>query len=85
MLARDEVLGLIVMAARNCFLNSADRCSREVMECLLNLSNQLLAGPVKEVGNSMHLSSVFTLLALMTVLKVLRWLPGSVVPSYDET
>ena len=54
------------------------------MECLLNLSDKLLAMLVKEVGNKMHLSSVFTLLTLMTVLKVLRWLPGSVVLSYDE-
>ena len=54
------------------------------MECNLNLSNQLLAGPVREVGNSIHLSSVFTLLALMTMLKVLRWLPGSVVPLYED-
>lgn len=85
MSVRDEASGLMVLAAQNCFLNSEDSWSQEVMECLLNFSNQLLAGSVEEVKNSMHLSSVFTLLALITVLKVLRWLPGSVVPSYDET
>lgn len=84
MLASEEASGLIVQAARNRFLNSEDNCYQEVMECLLNLSNQLLAGPVKVVGNNIHLSSVFKLLALITILKVLRWLPGSAVPSYDE-
>ena len=85
MLAREEASGLMIFAARNCFLNFGDSWSHKVMECLLNLSNQLWAGPIKEVGNNIHLSSWFTLLALMTVLKVLRWLPGSVVPSYDDT
>lgn len=85
MLVRDEASGLMILAAQNCFLNFEDNWSQEVIECLLNLSNQLLAGPIKEVGNNMHLSSRFTLLARMTVLKVLRWLPGSVVPSYDDT
>ena len=82
--ARDEASGLIVLAAQNCFLKSEDNYSHEVVECLLNLSNQLLAGPVKVVGNNIHLSSTFTLVALITTLKVLRWLPGSVVPSYEE-
>ena len=85
MLAREEASGLMILAARNYFLISEDSWSQEVMECLLNLSNQLLAGPVKEVGNNIHMSSVFTLLALMTVLNMLRWLPRSVVPSYDDT
>ena len=85
MLASDEASGLMVLVAQNWFLNFEDNCSQEVMECLLNLLNQLLVGPVRVVGNSIHLSSVFTLLALMTVLKELRWIPGSVVPSYDET
>lgn len=84
MLESKEASGLIVLGAQNCFLNSEDKCSQEVIEYLLNLSNQLLAGPVKVVGNNIHLISVFTLLALITIFKVLRWLPGLVVPSYEE-
>ena len=85
MLAKEEASGLIVLAARNCCLKSDDSWSQEVIECLLNLSNQLLAGPVREVGNNTHVSSWCTLLALMVMLKVLRWFPGSVVPSYKGT
>ena len=84
MLAREEASGLIVLAAQNFFMNLEDSLSQEVMEYLLNLLNLLYAGPVKVVGNNIHLSSNPTLLARMTVLNVLRWLPGSVVPSYVD-
>lgn len=72
MLARDEASGLIVSAAQNSFLNSEDSWSQETIECLLNFSNQLFAGLVNVVGNSMHLSSSPALLARITALKVLR-------------
>lgn len=42
------------------------------MECLLNLSIKLLAGPIRGVGNIMHLSSSLRLLAHINVLKVLK-------------
>ena len=75
MLARDEASSLIVLAALNYLLNFEDNWSQEVMKCLLNLSNHLLAGPVRDVGKSTHLRSWFTFLALMIILNVLRWFP----------
>lgn len=82
MFASKEASGLKVLTTQNCFFNSEDSWSQEVIECLLNLSNQLVAGPVRDVRNSMHLCSTITLLARMIVLKKLRWIPGFVVPSY---
>ena len=84
MLAREDASGLIVLAARNCFLKSFVNYSQEVIECLRNLSNQLFTGPVRVVGNNMHRSSELILVACITTLKLLRWLEGSVVPSYEE-
>lgn len=84
MLAREDASVLIVLAAQNFFLKSKDNCSHEVIECLQNLSNLLLAGLIRVVGNSMHQSLELMFVALITTLKVLRWLVGSVVPSYEE-
>lgn len=42
------------------------------MECFVYLSNQLLEGPVNDIGNNTHLRSWFTLLALIIMLNVLR-------------